>query len=816
MKLIRRIIDFFKLTPAEKEIANHDIRQENMLRIFYMSFVIIPLSLIHIVFFWLKLDSATGIEYQWRVAIILSHVVIVLTFSVVGILLYFFSYRGRKNNKMVLAATYLIMFFVLIIGTVVASVDQMVTSAITPFLLTCLVAGLIILMRPLHALLFFMTSFLFFYFAISFGQINQDVIISNRVNGFTILGFGLFLSFTLWKAKLTTIIQKAAMAKTAARLAFATKAGGVGIWDFHIASNKLSWDEQMFRLYGITPDMFDSAFEARQAMVHPDDLAKSDDEILKAIKSNKEFDSEFRVLWPDGSVHNIRALATVQTDDSGKPLNMIGTNWDITEQKKSEAALIKAKSEAETANRSKSTFLANMSHEIRTPLNAIIGFSQLLNREKLLSVIQKEYITSINRAGEHLLKLINDVLELSKIEAGHIELKPVNFDLHALLKDMQMMFKERAQTKQLQLIVEITDDLPKFVVTDEHKLRQIFINLVGNAVKFTNKGGVTVRTRVVKENELTCRLIAEIEDSGPGISEQEQEQLFQQFVQTSSGIKSNSGTGLGLALSRQLARLMGGNITVQSTVGKGSVFTIDVEIKKEESEVREASISKHVTGIDNPQDTYRILVVDDKLENRQVIVNFLKLAGFQTNEAINGQDAIVKFEQWNPHLILMDMRMPVMDGYEATHRIKATEKGKQTPVIAVTSNSTEDAENKTFAPEIHGYIRKPFNESELFVAIGKVLGISYTYEEKTTAGSLSKYSGNTTLVVEDIARLPKELVLKIQDAVEGADFHLLIQLIQTIGNDNAELAIHLLSKADNFDYDYLLKILISKNSKNEE
>ena len=604
--------------------------------------------------------------------------------------------------------------------------------------------------------------------------------------------------------------------KVSARLELATSAGGVGVWEYDLTENILLWDNEMFALYGIDRENFAGTYQAWQATIFPDDLVKFGLEIQMAIQGEKELKTEFRILWPDGSIHNIRALATLHHHDSEKAFYLLGTNWDITEQKKSEVALLKAKADAEAANNSKSTFLANMSHEIRTPLNAIIGFSQLMNREKSLTESQKEYVTSINRAGEHLLKLINDVLELSKIEAGRVELKPTNFDLHALLKDMIMMFKERVQSKQLRLVVEIPDDLPKYIFADDNKLRQIFINLIGNAIKFTDNGGVTVRTNVIKSNDDTSRLIAEIQDTGPGIAKDELGKLFQQFEQTSAGIKSNSGTGLGLALSRQLAVLMGGNITVASQEGKGSVFTVDVEIKAGVSEVHEASITKRVTGIENQQDTYRILVVDDKEENRQVIVNFLQLAGFQTSEAINGEEAISKFEQWNPHLILMDMRMPVMDGYEATRQIKATEKGKQTPVIAVTASSFEDEHKNKIALEFQGYVRKPFHENELFAAIGKALGIGYIYEEETTTGATSGYLENAGLIEEDIARLPEELVLKMKDAVEGADFHLLIQFIKTIGNDNSELAHHLMSKANIYDYDYLQKILISKITKNEK
>ena len=600
--------------------------------------------------------------------------------------------------------------------------------------------------------------------------------------------------------------------KVSARLELATSAGGVGVWEYDLTENILLWDNEMFALYGIDKENFAGTYQAWQAAIFPDDLVKFGLEIQMAIQGEKELKTEFRILWPDGSIHNIRALATLHHHDSEKAFYLLGTNWDITEQKKSEVALLKAKADAEAANNSKSTFLANMSHEIRTPLNAIIGFSQLMNREKSLSETQKEYITSINRAGEHLLKLINDILELSKIEAGRVELKPTNFDLHALLNDMRMIFKERVHEKQLQMIFEIPDDLPKCVFADDQKLRQIFINLIGNAIKFTDHGGVTVVTRVNKVNGDTNRLIVEIQDSGPGIPEDELGKLFKQFELTSAGIRTSSGTGLGLALSLELAMLMDGNITVKSTVGKGSVFTIDVVVHDGVADGSEAVITKRVIRINNPHDIYRILVVDDKEENRQVVVSFLKLVGFQTNEAINGEEAITKFEQWNPHLILMDFRMPVMDGYEATRLIKTTEKGKQTPIIAMTASLFEDKKENTPAPQIQGYIRKPFHENELFAAIGKALGIGYIYEEETSADTPSRYLDNPGMIGEELSKLPTNFILQMQEAIEGADFHLLIHLIKTIENDNSELARHLLTKAHNYDYIYLQKILISKTS----
>jgi PAS domain S-box-containing protein len=599
------------------------------------------------------------------------------------------------------------------------------------------------------------------------------------------------------------------------RLSLATAVGGIGIWEYDIVSNTLLWDHQMFALYGVKEIDFSGAYEAWRDRLHPDDLERANAEFQMAIRGEKEFDTEFRIVWPQGSVHSIKVATIVTRDKSGVAIRMVGTNWDITLQKNNEAVLFKAMTDAEAANKAKSTFLANMSHEIRTPLNAIIGFSQLINREKSLSVTQKEYITSINRVGEHLLKLINDILELSKIEAGRVELKPVNFNLHALLLDIHMILLEGAQSKQLQLIFETPVNLPQHFFADDNKLRQILINLIGNAIKFTGHGSVTVRTRVNNGINNISRLIVEIEDTGPGIPEDEQEKLFKQFEQTSAGIKSSSGTGLGLALSRELASLMDGIITVKSIVGKGSVFTIDLAIKEVKAEDVEVVYSKRVVSIQNQQHDYRVLVVDDKEENRKLVVNYLELAGFKTNQAISGDDAISKFEQWNPHLILMDLRMPVMDGYEATRRIKATEKGKQTAIIALTASAFNEASNSFDTLVFQGYIRKPFRENELFASIGMALGIEYMYEEESAAPA-SKYLNDAEAIVEDISKLPSNLILQMLQVVEGADFHRLIQLIQTIENDNSDLAHHLLTKAKNYDYDYLQKILITKILKNEK
>jgi CheY-like chemotaxis protein len=498
----------------------------------------------------------------------------------------------------------------------------------------------------------------------------------------------------------------------------------------------------------------------------------------------------------------------VQRDDQGKPLCMIGTNWDITEQKKTEAGLLKARQEAEIANRAKSSFLANMSHEIRTPLNAIIGFSHLMNRDKTLSDAQKEYNNSIIGAGEHLLSLINDILELSKVEAGRVVVNPGNVDLHALLREMQLLFKERALSKHINFLIETTENLPRYVIIDESKVRQILINLIGNAIKFTEEGGVSVYAHVEKRMEGISRLIVEIEDSGPGIPEHEQKNLFQHFVQTSTGVNQGSGTGLGLALSRELAILMGGDITFSSKVGKGSVFTFHLEIKAGIISTNGNNPAKRVVSINKDHKPCRILVADDKKENLKVVINLLNLVGFETIEATNGKDAIEKMELWNPDLILMDLRMPVMDGFEAIRRIKLSEKGSGIPIIALTANMFDGDRKRIELMNIQGYICKPFSENELLGTIGNIMGITYIYEEDTDLPD--EINPNDEGIANEVSKLTDNLRHKMLDTLAVADIKQLKKIINSIEENHPDLSQFLMKHARNYDYSYLQKIL--KNS----
>ena len=564
-------------------------------------------------------------------------------------------------------------------------------------------------------------------------------------------------------------------------------------------------NNQAFKILGY-PEDYPIIGMSTLGFYTPESRIKAIENIRKKVSGEMETESnEYNMVRKDGSTFPALVYSNVELNET-RTVGLRGIIVDITEQKKTETQLIKAKQEAETANKAKSMFLANMSHEIRTPLNAIIGFSQLMNRDIALTANQKDYNNSIIKAGEHLLTLINDILELSKMEAGRIVLNPVHVCLPDFLKDMQLIFKEKAASKHIRLAFETAADLPVNVVVDESKLHQVLINLIGNAVKFTDYGSIVVRSRVDHNGEDKARLVVEIQDSGSGISESEQQNLFKHFVQTSAGIKKGSGTGLGLALSRELVRLMGGDISVSSEVGKGSIFSFFVDIKEILFEAVKITTTTRVIGIEKGQKAFRILIVDDREENLKVVSDLLQIVGFDTMTAINGEDAVEKFNQCVPDLILMDLRMPVMDGYEATRCIKLTEKGQGTPIIALTASAFESDRKKIESMGMNGFIRKPFRESELFKTVGNILNIRYIYEDEFIPPN-SYYFYNDESLKEDMAGLPFDLILKMKDALAVADLNLLKKLITGIEKEKSQLARHLMALSRNLDYDQLQNTL---------
>ncbi|MCX6225814.1 MAG: PAS domain S-box protein [Bacteroidia bacterium] len=469
------------------------------------------------------------------------------------------------------------------------------------------------------------------------------------------------------------------------RLALATRAGGVGVWDFDIVNNILLWDDQMFALYGVDKSNFEGAYETWLSGVHPDDVAQSDAEIQMAMRGEKEFDTEFRVVWPNGSVHNVRALAIVVRDDSDKPIRMIGTNWEITEQKKTEATLLMAKQEADIASKAKSEFLANMSHEIRTPLNGVIGFTDLLLKTPL-NKIQKQYAENANTSGHSLLGIINDILDFSKIEAGKMELDYNKTDIIELAEQTSDIIKYHASRKGLELLLNIQHDLPRFAVTDGIRLKQIFVNLLGNAVKFTEAGEVELKITFTKKDETSGEFSFMVRDTGIGINEEQQKQLFKAFTQADSSItRKFGGTGLGLTISNMLAEKMGSKIEIISETGKGSNFFFTLET---EYEVGEKLDYGSLTDIK------RVLVIDDNDKNRMILEHTFINWGIEFTGIDSGLSALNIIEKSKPFdIIFVDYQMPFHNGIDTIKMIR--EQLKLTPAmqpIILLHSSSDDVD----------------------------------------------------------------------------------------------------------------------------
>jgi signal transduction histidine kinase/CheY-like chemotaxis protein/ligand-binding sensor domain-containing protein len=392
------------------------------------------------------------------------------------------------------------------------------------------------------------------------------------------------------------------------------------------------------------------------------------------------------------------------------------------------AELRESEQRALAASRAKSAFLANMSHELRTPLNGILGFAQLLARRRNRDAEDRQGLGVIMKSGEHLLGLINDVLSLSKIEAGRITLEEKPFDIRAVAHDVEHVLRLRAEEKGLRFTCELDEaSLPRAVAGDEVRIRQILLNLAGNAVKFTATGSVTIR---VSWHEGRARF--EVEDTGPGIAAEELPRLFEPFVQSESGMRSKEGTGLGLALSRNLARLMNGDITAESTPGRGSRFRVEVSLPETAAAALEVQRERRIAALAPGQDPPRILVVDDTLVNRAVLTQLLTAVGFQVREAASGEEALAAWRSWQPHLIWMDKRMGGLDGLEATRRIRAEEKAAgrpRIPILALSASALEHERGEILAAGCDDFVAKPFREATIFNRIAQHLGVRYTYEE---------------------------------------------------------------------------------------
>jgi PAS domain S-box-containing protein len=557
----------------------------------------------------------------------------------------------------------------------------------------------------------------------------------------------------------------------------------------------------------------------------------------------------FQLLQEKGSVRHQEVTLCTKTGEarpallSAELFNLNGQTaclWvteDISDRKEAEAALYQAKLAAEVANRTKSQFLANMSHELRTPLNIILGFTQLLTRDalrndstsppehRLLATQQQEYLDTIARSGEQLLELINDVLEMSKIEAGRASLNETSFDFYCQLQTLDNMWQPKATAKGLQLMIERQAAVPQQVKTDERKLRQVLMNLLSNAIKFTKTGQVNLRVRV--EQGLTGtegadesdsytgqRLCFEVEDTGVGIAPDELAILFDAFAQTESGRQSQQGTGLGLAISREFVQLMGGNLTLVTAVGQGTTFRFDLPLVtlSETSGLDDTAVENfpaqtqpQVIGLAPDQPRYRLLVVEDQRESRQLLVKLLEPLGFEVREAVNGQEAIELWASFAPHLIWMDLRMPVLDGYAATRQIKAQPPGQTTVIIALTASAFEEERSQALAAGCDDFIRKPCRAAEIFDKMAHYLGISYQYAPLAAPIEPDAIPSHLTTLLQ-LEKMPTSWQEQLHLAATQVDAEQIVQLIQQIPPECSNLALAITDLVNCYRFDRIMEL----------
>ncbi len=480
--------------------------------------------------------------------------------------------------------------------------------------------------------------------------------------------------------------------------------------------------------------------------------------------------------------------------------------------RQSEANALELAAKAEAANTAKSTFIANMSHELRSPLNAVLGFSQLMMRTKNLPTEHYENLSIINNSGSYLLTLINNVLDLSKIEAGKTTLNLQAFDLYSLLDDIEDMLYLRANEDGIELIFERDDRLPRYIFTDPIKLRQVLINLIGNAIKFTKVGTVHLKTNSIDTSAQDCTLNFIVSDTGVGIAPEDLADIFASFSQAQAGKDKQEGTGLGLAISRKFVQLMGGDITVTSELGKGTTFEFQIQAKISQESISDRPEKTRVLALAPDQPTYRILVADDKEANCQLLIKLLRPMGFDLKSASNGQEAIAIWEEWQPHLIWMDMRMPVMDGYEATKYIKSTTKGNATAVIALTASVLEEQKAIVLSAGCDDFIRKPFEEQVIFDTIAKHLGVKYISENIPHADKTNR-SREILLTSENLKVMPDSWIMELYASSLEAEKSIVMELIGEIPDTEIFLVRSLTQLAVNFQFEKLIDLtepLISK------
>ena len=527
--------------------------------------------------------------------------------------------------------------------------------------------------------------------------------------------------FVAWRDISDHVAASAELQKSKERLEAAASAGIIGIWDWDIQKNVLVWDDVMYKLYGLSKDDFAHAYEAWISALHPLDKERSDGEIQAALRGECEFAPQFRVIWPDGSIHFIKAASRTTFGHDGRPLRMVGVNYDLTEQKNIEQVLALAKTEAEQASIIKSAFLANMSHEIRTPMNAILGLAHLLEQTSL-DEHQRDYVDKVQFSARSLLGILNDILDLSKVEAGKMDLTEEPFCIDDLMKSLSTIAANNARDKDIEILFDITPSTPSILIGDSLRLQQILTNLVGNAIKFTDHGEVVIHVEVTSADTSGVSLLFSIRDTGIGIPYDKQEAIFGSFSQADgSASRRFGGSGLGLAISRKLVELAGGRIWCESAPGNGSTFYFTIHLSRPSVDSGEPKVSQAVpSGL-------RVLIADDNPTAGQILATMAASFGWRVVVATSGRTALEEIERAaldDPFdLYLLDWLMPDAGGNEIAERIKAAQSANASPFILLLASAYEYQRVRREScntPSVRTILTKPMTASSLLDAVTMV------------------------------------------------------------------------------------------------
>ncbi len=547
------------------------------------------------------------------------------------------------------------------------------------------------------------------------------IILQRRALSATITLLITFLLLTLLIVKERLQENKLVLSSREKKLREAQDIAGIGSFEYDIKKDKLICSEEIYKIHEATPDS-KNVDEYFMTMIMGNKFNNSmATTIFQSIENRIEQELEYKIITMKGHIRDLSLKIIPKYNKSGNITGLAGTIQDVTRRKKAEKALITAKNKAEEANKAKSMFLANMSHEIRTPMNAILGYSQLLLDTENINQSVRNKIQAINTSGNHLLKIINNILEMSKLESGHMKtnIKPVR--LKEFIYELKYIFLEKIEKKGLNFTINYAG-VPDIIFTDEDKLRQIIINLIGNSIKFTESGEIIWST---KFDESTYELIITIADTGYGISEKDLKTIFIPFEQSDAGIKYG-GTGLGLSITYNLIKLLQGSISVHSKLQKGTSFEIKIPVERFYTpENAEKTKQKYLLCLSKTSKPCKILIADDSAENREILASILKRAGFETQEAENGETALKLAESFKPNLIFMDIRMPIMNGIQTALILRQMEKFRKIPIIALTAGCSTEEEGQIYKSGMNDYLIKPYKIDEILSIIKKHVDIEY-------------------------------------------------------------------------------------------